>query len=73
MVECVRSHLSGSSLLINIYSRIGSGARNVKALSKEPLEDGDDSDQENDIADIKAQRKARRGIAPQHKAGGSGM
>jgi len=30
----------------------------VKVVSKESFEDADDTDQENDIADIKAQRLA---------------
>jgi len=41
-----------------MYSRIGSGACKVKAVSKESFEDADDTDQENYISDIKAQRLA---------------
>jgi len=43
-------------------------------LGKKSLEDEDDSDQEDDIADIKAQCLVRRGaVSPKHKAGDSSV
>lgn len=49
-------------------TRVGPGAHQAKFIKK-PSDSEDDSDQENDIAEIKAQRLARRGAAqPQTKA-----
>jgi len=54
--------------------RIGSGAYKARALGKNSAEDEDFSDQEDSVADIKAQCLAQRGaVQPQHKITDSGV